>query len=140
MYVSTGIKYKSNRELFLLVHPTIHYEFLADFDPKKYILKHKCMVSHLNVNQLFSANALNVQKVYSSIRGLSWKILKNFKSRIVAKMFKGQIISKGLFGVLEFSQKNDRTSEFVVVEETNSFVCFWENSRIPKVLSKICDL
>ena len=35
---------------------------------------------------------------------------------------KGQIISKGLFGVLEFSQK--RTKQFVVVVKTNSIVRF----------------
>ena len=33
---------------------------------------------------------------------------------------KGQIISKGLFGVLEFLQK--RTNDFVVVVKTNLFV------------------
>ena len=35
---------------------------------------------------------------------------------------KGQIISKGLFGVLKFSQK--QTNEFVVVVKTNTFVHF----------------
>ena len=36
---------------------------------------------------------------------------------------KGQIILKGLFSVLEFSQK--RTKEFVVIVKMNSFVCFF---------------
>ena len=55
---------------------------------------------------------------------------------------KGQIISKALFGNLEFSQKrNERIrrsskNEFIGI---HSFV-FWENSRIPKVLSKLSDL
>ena len=35
---------------------------------------------------------------------------------------KGQIISKGLFGILNFSQK--RTNKFVSVVKTNLFVCF----------------
>ena len=41
---------------------------------------------------------------------------------------KGQIILKGLFGILKFSQK------------TNKRIRFLENSRIPKVLSKLSDL
>ena len=41
---------------------------------------------------------------------------------------KGQIISKGLFGVLEFSQK---MNERIRHSSKNEFVRFWENSRIP---------
>ena len=44
----------------------------------------------------------------------------------------GQIILKGLFGVLEFSQK--RTNEFIVVVKTNSFVRFlgeFEENKSP---------
>ena len=52
---------------------------------------------------------------------------------------KGQIILKGLFGIVEFSQK---TNERIRRSSKNEFVCsfFWENSRIPKVLSKLSDL
>ena len=45
---------------------------------------------------------------------------------------KGQIISKGLFGVLKFSQK--QTNEFVVVVKTNLFVHFlgeFEDTKSP---------
>ena len=37
----------------------------------------------------------------------------------------GQIISKGLFGILGFFQKK-RMNEFVVVVKTNSFLCVLE--------------
>ena len=52
---------------------------------------------------------------------------------------KGQIISKGLFGVLEVSQK---TNERIHHSSKNEFIrsFFWENSRIPKVLLKLSDL
>ena len=51
---------------------------------------------------------------------------------------KGQIISKGLFGVLEFSKK---TNERIRCSSKNEFVrSFFLNSRVPKVLSKLSDL
>ena len=50
---------------------------------------------------------------------------------VLIVLSKGQIISKGLFGVLKFSQNMN--------EQIRSFD-FWENSRIPKVLSKLSDL
>ena len=52
---------------------------------------------------------------------------------------KGQIISKGLFGVVEFSQN---TNERIRHSSKNKFVRLfvsWENSRILKVLSKLSD-
>ena len=52
---------------------------------------------------------------------------------------KGQIISKGLFGALKFSQK---TNKQIRRSSKNEFVrlFFWENLRIPKVVSKLSDL
>ena len=50
---------------------------------------------------------------------------------------KGQIISKGLFGVLEFS--NYQTNEFVVVVKMNLFVCFLGEFEDTKS-SKLSDL
>ena len=55
------------------------------------------------------------------------------------KIPKGQIISKGLFGVLEFSQK---TNERIRRSSKNEFVSLFFG-RIPgyqKVLSKLSDL
>ena len=62
------------------------------------------------------------------------EILTEFDVRGTRWTTKGQIISKGLIGVLEFSKK---TNEVV---KTNLFIVFLENSRIPKVLSKLSDL
>ena len=48
---------------------------------------------------------------------------------------KGQIISKGLFGILGFFQKNKRTNSVFLPNSTkNEFVrsFFWKNPRIPK--------
>ena len=56
--------------------------------------------------------------ILSIFRFLFQQVLVNFSMA----SGKGQIISKGLFGVLEFS--NYQTSEFVGVVKTNSFVCF----------------
>ena len=57
----------------------------------------------------------------------SCRICSNFSF-----LFKGQIISKGLFGVLELYQT--QTNEFVVVVETNWFVRFlgeFEDTKSP---------
>ena len=52
--------------------------------------------------------------------------------------FKGQLISKGHFGVLSSSQKKN---ERIRQSSKNEFVLlFLENSRIPKVLSKLSEL
>ena len=69
----------------------------------------------------------------------SKKATKNYKIFTVdLTLTKGQIILKGLFGVLEFSQK---TNEFVmVVVKMNLFVYFWANLRIPEVPSELSDL
>ena len=77
-----------------------------------------CIIIHLCIN-----NTLKTRSV-----GRSENLVGG------GRISKGQIISKGLFGVLEFSLK------FVIVVKTNSFVCFWENSRISNVLSKLSDL
>ena len=53
---------------------------------------------------------------------LKWMLLNFVSQENIALVIKGQIISKGLFVILEFSQK--RTNEFVVVVKTNSFVRF----------------
>ena len=56
-----------------------------------------------------------------------------------SKDVKGQIISKGLFGVLKFSQK---TNERIRRSSKKEFVCLflWGNLRIPNVVSKLSDL
>ena len=51
---------------------------------------------------------------------------------------KGQIISKGLFGTLEFFQKMN--VEAILCTENCPNVRFLEESRRPKVLSKLTDL
>ena len=51
---------------------------------------------------------------------MNWQKRKHFL--INSEDTKGQIISKGLFGVLEFLQK--RTNKFIKVVKTNSFVHF----------------
>ena len=59
----------------------------------------------------------------------SKKATKNYKIFTVdLTLTKGQIILKGLFGVLEFSQK--RTNKFVVVVKTNSLGEF-EDAKSP---------
>ena len=59
-----------------------------------------------------------VQKVETN---LNFRYLLMSKKSKKNQGVKGQIISKRLFGVLEFSQK--RTNKFVLVVKTNSFVC-----------------
>ena len=56
--------------------------------------------------------------------------------------YKGQIVSKGLFGILGlFLQKTNEQIRFRTVRQKkmNSFVS-WKNPRIPKVVSKLSDL
>ena len=62
-------------------------------------------------------------------------------------VIKGQITSKGLFGILGFFQKNERSNSFLVLlgkKKPNSYVRFLEESedqpRIPKVLSKLSEV
>ena len=57
-------------------------------------------------------------------------LLKRFR----IKGPKGQIISKGLFGILGFFQKNERTNSFLVRQprKTNLFVRFLEESEDTK--------
>ena len=59
---------------------------------------------------------------------------------LILDEFKGQIFSKGLFGVLEFSQKNKGSNSLYVVVKTNRSFVFGENPRIPKVPLKLSDL
>ena len=59
-----------------------------------------------------------------------WSIV--FHSQQMKNFAKGQIISKGLFGVLEFFPK--QMNEFFVVVKTNSFVRFlgeFEDTKSP---------
>ena len=67
------------------------------------------------------------------------RLFKSWDYLIVVESSKGQIVSKELFGILEFSQKPNK---WIRRSSKKKFVCsfFWENSRIPKVLSKLSDL
>ena len=67
----------------------------------------------------------------------SWKRIE-----LISAALKGQIISKGLFGILGFFQKTNKQICFITVREKKrirSFV-FWKNLRLPKVVSKLADL
>ena len=68
------------------------------------------------------------------VRNSSKQLQKNLctvSAHSVETTFLGQIISKGLFGILKFSQKNERTNSFLLLKRIRSFVV-WENSRISK--------
>ena len=57
------------------------------------------------------------------------------------KIMEAKDLTKGQI-ILEVSSNSPKkqTNDFIVVVETNLFIRFWENSRIPKVLSKLSDL
>ena len=56
---------------------------------------------------------------------------------------KGQLISKGLFGILEFFQKNEQTNLFIVLlgrkNRIRPFV-LWKNHRLEKTILTLSDL
>ena len=71
-------------------------------------------------------------QLYSSVTYLAEILFKPLNIIYTYIHTKGRTILKGLFGVLEFSQK--RTNEFVVVVKTNSFVRFlgeFEDTKSP---------
>ena len=55
---------------------------------------------------------------------------------------KGQLISKFLFGVINFFQKTNKNKStwVIIVVKSNFFVRFWKNWRYQKVLLKLTDL
>ena len=63
---------------------------------------------------------------------------KKFRSRFT----KGQLISKGLFAILEFFQKNERNNLIIVltVKQKTEFVCSFVFGRIVGLKKKLCDL
>ena len=52
---------------------------------------------------------------------------------------KGRVISKGLFSVFNFFKKTNKITSHSS-KSTNSFVCFWKNSWLDNLLSKLTDL
>ena len=52
---------------------------------------------------------------------------------------KGQFISKGLFAILKFFQKNERNNSIIALK-MNSFVCFLEESSARKYITTLSDL
>ena len=95
--------------------------------------------------QIFSFKTLNLTCAVFQLFGKNWKIkpfhIKITKLSSIDIIFfhpntftlntKGQLISKGLFTLLEFFQKNERNNSIIVLllgKKTNSFVHFLEES------------
>ena len=79
---------------------------------------------------------------FNRIDEWSWKLLLSKVAQIQCCKIKGQLISKGLFGILNSPKK--RTKKFDLTTmipqvELFSFV-FWKNWRHQKYISKLTDL